>query len=312
MIAQLVSGGCFAMRMPLVSVKPKKRVHPQVEVLEPRCTPVATVVQFGNNIVINADPAGGSIDVFDNGTSNVGAIQVFSSGQPVFALGFGVNPLLPIQVGIFGSNKNDTVSYNLIGNLTPSMAHVLGGPGDRSGGRVIAADLGKGSTDSFQFTWPPMLNAGYPDGFSSGVMWQSTFQLNVVDHAKTENLSVGLGVLARSANLFVNLTGDKGIDNLTIREAVIDGAGTFFAPTVFPTVNNTATVSAANGQKKSQLVDRPVLTPGIGPGGVQLADPNQCLVFGNNKTTATVLTPFVTPGTVVLVFGIPQKNITYM
>jgi hypothetical protein len=304
------------MRTPLPSVKPKQRFRPNVETLEPRCTPFATAVQFGNSVFIAADPAGGTMDIFDNGTSAPGAIQVFSQGIPIFTLGAAFNPAVPITVTIFGSNKNDTVSYNLMGNLIGQSGPYPAPPGGALGlsaGRILTGDLGKGNTDTFTFNWPTI--PAVPGGpgpltaFASGEIFQAGFSLNIADHAKKENLSANLNVVAQFANFFVGLTGDKGVDNLAVQENILDASGNHLMTSDFPTVSNTTVVDGSKAQKGSQLLDLPVLTPGTTTAGALLTDQNLVMVFGNKKTTATVLGGPFNPGTIVMVNGIPAKNI---
>jgi hypothetical protein len=306
------------------SVKPKQRFRPNIETLEPRCTPFAAAVQVGNTILIAADPAvGGTIDIFDNGTSNAGAITVFSAGIPVPVVGAaGFKPGNPISVVIFGSNKNDTVSYNLIGNLISLEDTSRVGPFN-SAGRIITADLGKGNMDTFQFNWPaiPATAGGWPP-LVSGAISRATFQLNVADHAKTENLSANLNVAALIADVSVGLTGDSGVDNLAVHENILDFST---IPGILPPLPpgsgmlalvNKTVVNGSNAQKGSRLLDLPAVTwPGGGFEGV-----NSHYVFGNEiNTTATVPKgptdggpPNIAVPLRMFVFGVPRKNIIFV
>jgi hypothetical protein len=304
-------------------VRPKQRFRPNVETLEPRCTPVAAAIQFGNSVGIFADPAGGVIDIFDNGTSAAGAIQVFSAGIPIPMVGGAAfNLATPVSVFIFGSPKNDTVNYNLIGNLiSPSHGDPRVGPLN-SAGRIITADLGAGNADTFQFNWPALpAAAGAWPPLASGGIANATFQLNVADHAKTENLSANLSGAALLADVSVTLTGGIGIDNLAVQENIMDlstipgilppsppGSG------VLALVNKTF-VKGGSGLKGSHLLDVPVVTwPGGGFEGV-----NSHYVYGNEITKATVPKgpidggpPNIAVPLRMYVFGIPRGNIIFV
>ncbi len=302
------------MRTPHAAVKPKQRFRPNVERLEARCTPVAAAAQSGNVINIFADPGGGSIDIMDNGTSNPGAIQILSAGVAVPIVGAAkFDPKTPVSVFIFGSPKNDTVTYTLVGNLIGYTGNLTSGitvtPLD-SAGRVITADLGIGSTDSFQFNW------------ASGLMYNASFKLNVADHAQTENLGVTLNIAAVFANLSVTLTGDAGVDNLVVRENILDlSAITPIPPQAqaFIGIENKAVVDGSKArkskpsleqkQKGSQLLDLPVVTPfpGASPEGG-----NDVWVYGNGNTTATVPKGPYYVGMYVHVFGIPKQNLIFV
>jgi hypothetical protein len=304
------------------SERPKQRFRPNVETLEPRCTPVATAIQFGNMVGIFADPAGGTLDIIDNGTSAAGAIQVFSAGIPIPMLGVaGFDPKTPISVFIFGSPKNDTVNYNLIGNLVSLQDPSRLGPLN-SAGRIITADLGKGLTDTFQFNWPAIpAAAGVFPPLVSGLISRATFQLNVADHAKTENLSANLSGAALIADISVSLTGDVGVDNLAVQENLWDLSTT---PGLLPpsppgsgllALVNKTVVKGSSAGKGSHLLDVPVVTwPGGGFEGV-----NSHYVYGNENTTATVPNgptnggpPNIAVPLRMYVFGVPRNKIIFV
>jgi hypothetical protein len=306
------------------SVKPKQRFRPNVETLEPRCTPVAGAAQYGNTVVIVADQAvGGRIDIVDNGTSKAGAIQVLSAGIPVPMVGAAAfDPKTPISVGIIGSNKNDTVTYTLLGNLIGSTGNPFGGIAVtplNSAGRVITADLGTGNTDSFQFNWPSLTATGFP-AFASGLMRNASFKLNVADHAQTELLGATLNIAGVFADLSVTLTGGAGVDNLAVQENILDlsaitpippGAQAFIGMSNETVVDGSKArkprPSLEQKQKGSQLLDLPMVTPL--PGGSPEGS-NRGSVYGNANTTATIpKRPF---WGYVQVFGIPKGNIIFV
>jgi hypothetical protein len=73
-------------------------------------------------------------------------------------------------------------------------------------------------------------------------------------------------------------------------------------------------VNGSNAKKGSHLLDRPVLTPrtaGVA-GTTPVADPDLAWVFGNKKTTATLLSLIGIPGAMGVVNGIPAQNIDYL
>jgi hypothetical protein len=302
-------------------LKSKNQFVPRLESLEERCTPVATATQFGNAVVINADPAGGTIIINDNGQSGTGAIKVFGFGLSFSLDGTKVDKTKPISVFIFGGAGSDTVFYNLTGNLTTVAAQIPAGQ-TGSAGRIIQGDLGSGSTDTFKFNWPFISTtmAKQASMTASGLLDAATFSLAIQDHAKTENLSANLNIDAYMASPFVGLVGGHGVDNLAINENIFDLTGSDavnFPATSSPNVSNSTLLFAGSSKKESHLVDLPVLAPGLTPGGSQLTDPNQAFIFGNGNDIVTVLqSPQLAmvgvPGTNAFVFGVPGSNLIFV
>jgi hypothetical protein len=298
------------MRTPLTSPKRNNEFVPRVEMLEDRCTPAAFVQQFSNAVLVQADPAGGLIVITDNGTSNTGALKVFSNGIQVFSLdGTKVNAAQPIAVFVLGSNQTDTVVYNLTGNLTTDPSQLptvftpnpLGQNPNGSGGRVINANLFGGKTDTFRLTWPFLAAPpGATAEASSGLLDGAQFSLQALSTARTEFLSANLNIDAFKAGIFVGLNGGHGVDHIAVNENIFDltgstGASGSFPASNSPTVNNATVINASQGKTGSQVVELPVLVSGTNTSGGTLSDQNIALLFGNGNELATVtLVPFVT------------------
>jgi hypothetical protein len=299
------------MRTPLTSPKRNNEFVPRIEMLEERCTPIATVQQFGNAVLIIADPtAGGLISIQDNGTSNTGAIKVFSNGVSVFSLdGTKVNAAQPITVAILGSNQNDTVVYTLNGNLTTDSTQLptlftpntMGQNPNESGGRVILANLFGGKADTFRFDWPfQQPTTGVTAEAASGLLDGARLNIQATSSAKTEFLSTNFNIDAFNAGIFVGLNGGKGVDHIAVNENIFDLTGTTGSSGNFPQSNsanvfNATVLNAAQSQTGSQLVLLPVVVSGTSTSGATLSDQNIALAFGNRADLATVpVVPFVT------------------
>jgi hypothetical protein len=311
------------MRTALTSPKAKRGFVPRVELLEDRCTPAATVSQFGPStavgalVVINQDPGGGLITIQDNGTSNTGAIKVFWNGFQVFSLdGPKVDASKPIQVLIFGSTQNNTVIYNLVGNLTTDKTQLpaappnpLGQNPNGSGGRLILAQLFARSTDTFAFNWPltSTPTAIQANGTASGLLDAARFQLQVSSTARTEYLSANLNIDAFNATVFIGMQAGKGVDHVAVNENIFDLTGTdsSFPASTAATVSNASFVDVAQAKTGSQVVDLPVLTPGLSTTGSQLNNQNLEFVFGNGNSLAAILP-------IVMQTGLRPSNVLFV